>query len=316
MNLLTDPGFELGTGWTYTGSAQRTNAFGANTGSYAVRLIASDFGPIDSTVYETGLSLTIGTTYYVSAYVNNAETQTGPLVCRVDPGSGLVELARLEPSHVAAGWRFWNIGSFVAAGTTGTFWLETTTGEGTWYADDAFCGASDTVAIQLAERAIDAIVTTLKANLAGELTAIEGEWGDGTTLPAPGASDYYKYPRPEVAGARVQVEVFEQAFEIINPYTDAAANRAVYQIPVTVRLTAFNSDGASPDKMMKRMRRYGAALMRVGLEQYTLGGSDAAIQVSVPTSYVPMWEFEGENSEKVRKIQVTVPLRVRCEEVA
>ncbi len=94
--------------------------------------------------------------------------------------------------------------------------------------------------IQLSERAVTAMISTLQANLPAELTLIETEFGDGVSLPAPANAEYYNRPKSEISDGDAHVEVFEDAYEFRDPYSDGAANRVSFNFELTVRLTFHN----------------------------------------------------------------------------
>jgi hypothetical protein len=171
------------------------------------------------------------------------------------------------------------------------------------------------MAVKLAERAVDAVVAILLANLATELTAIDTERADGITMAAPIAAQYYKRPKAEISGATCHVEVFEGGFDFFNPYIDVDAQRAAYELPMTVRITFFNREGEDADTMMVRMRRYAAGVFNVLNKNATLGGSDDAIKIAAVDRVDPHWETEGEDADKIQKVQTTFDVSVKCEEV-
>jgi hypothetical protein len=173
----------------------------------------------------------------------------------------------------------------------------------------------------LAARVVPRVIATLQAGMVAacaNVTAdVASEVGESSvTLTAPDNANYYNHPKAEVAGAVSHIEVFEGAFEMANPYTDAACGRLTYEMPLTVRFTLFNRDGSNANAMMMRMRLAGAAMVRVLLDAYTLQpATDDALKVSVPVGYTPYWEFAGEDVQKVFKVQATVAVLVSCEEI-
>ena len=182
-----------------------------------------------------------------------------------------------------------------------------------WYVDLV----EDGMAIKLSERAIDALVATLQANLATELTAIDTDRGDGITMTAPADAAYHKFPKGEIAGDRASVEVFEAGgFEFTNKYTDHTNQRAVYTVPLIVRITWFNETGGDVDEMYKRGRCYASGVKIVLVKNPRLEDDDDAIQGVTVGSYQMHHETQGEDSEKVSKSVVTMNLDVDCEEIA
>jgi hypothetical protein len=67
--------------------------------------------------------------------------------------------------------------------------------------------------------------------------------------------------------------------------------------------------------MAKRMRRYEAGVFNVFNKNITLGGTDDALKLVVVERVVPHWDTEGEDSDKVAKVQLTFDINVKCEEV-
>lgn len=174
------------------------------------------------------------------------------------------------------------------------------------------------VAIKLSERAIDAMVVTMQANLATELTAIDTERGDGVTMLAPAADStgYKKFPLAEFSGSRVQVEVFEDGgFDFINEHIDIANDdSAEYRVLLMVRLSWFNGDGDDVNTMYKRMRRYACGMFNVMAKNPTLGGSDDMIQAVVPLQFIPFHGLEGEDVVKAVSGSVAIPCEVWSKE--
>ncbi len=183
---------------------------------------------------------------------------------------------------------------------------------GAYLIDFGFMGLS--MAVKLAERAVDAIVTSMVANFGTELSAIDTDRNDGVTLAIPASTDYHKHEKAEIAGSVAQVEVFESDFDFDNPYSDSDAQRAVYEVPVTVRLTCFNRDGDSATTMHKRKRRYAAGLFSVVNKNPRLVSPvDDAIQVAVVEGVET--EIDRDAEDNISKVRATVRCRVRCEEV-
>lgn len=258
--------------------------------------------------------LTVGERYVVRAWAKHIEIGNLPidLAIRNPATAATATLDTLDTS--ATDWTQMS-GEFVASGESAQVQLrcdESGVSITKWYADDVEVVG---MAIQLAERGVDAVVSTLQSNLSAELAAIVSEMGDGVTLTAPANADYYKRPKSEISGGTAHVEVFEQEFDIEQPYTDAAAGRLAYELPLIVRLTAINRDAATADTMMKRMRRYGAGIVRVLVENYQLGGTDDSLKIVRPVTYRPYWEVDSEDEDMVNKVRVEVPLLVLCEEV-
>jgi hypothetical protein len=204
--------------------------------------------------------------------------------------------------------------TFVAEGSTTTLVLEPEhVSEDSIWAVDAV--EVREMPIQMAERAVDAVVSVLQSHLGTELGEIETEMADGITLPTPSTSSYYKRPKSEIAGGDSHVEVFEASLTVDQPYSDGAAGRVTYEVPITIRLTAFNRNNKTADDMMALCRRYSAALVRVITSKYRLGGTDDSIKIVRATGVTPYWDIDSENEDLVRKVRIEVPVTVLCEEV-
>jgi len=173
------------------------------------------------------------------------------------------------------------------------------------------------VAVKLAERAVNAVIAQLQADLATELAAIVTERADSDTLTAPATANYYNRPKAEIAGGTTEshIEVFEGEVDFNNPYTDAAAERFTYEVPITVRLTVFNRDGALAPPMATRMRRYGVGIANVFNKNHDLGGTDSAIQAIRVDSVRAHWDENNpdDGAGKI-KVQTVVETTVKCEE--
>lgn len=170
--------------------------------------------------------------------------------------------------------------------------------------------------IKIAETPVSAIITALKARLGTELTTIETERGDGISLPAPAATDYFNRPKGELAGKGPFVEVFEDAFDMSQDYSDIEANRLTFVASITVRITLVNGNPwKSAEDMSTAMRRYGAAVGRVFVRYPQLENAETTVQAINPVNYEPHWIVEDENSDKVTKITLAIKSEVRCEEV-
>ena len=170
------------------------------------------------------------------------------------------------------------------------------------------------MAVKLAERAVDALVTLYQAQLATELAAIVTERADLLTLTAPDSGNYYKREKAEIAGATTHIEVFDGGYEFDNPYTDSDAQRAAYTLPVTVRLTCFNRDSADADEMETRRRRYQAGLFNVINKNRAIDATDDAIKIGAVRA-VPDPAGERDDDGNVVSFQVSIELEITCEEV-
>jgi len=189
-------------------------------------------------------------------------------------------------------------------------------GGNTFRIDDVrYLQGESAVAVKLAERGVNAVVSCLQTYLATELTAIDTDRADGITMAAPANANYYKRPKAEITGATAHVEVFEGGYEFRNPYVDSGDSRAVYDLPVTVRVTYFNRSGDTRDKMCIRMRRYSAGVFNAISKHSELADSDDATQIAGINSVTPPWESITETEPGTFKGSITLQLTVRCEEV-
>ncbi len=323
--IIVNGGAEQTQAWLFAGfGAYSTLSANNGTRSLKVESFKSSIGvppPDDnSIVRQRDLRLEFGATYTptfaVNLYTSNG---TSNLFLDFDVGDGVyAPFATATMASFGPYWKLWKPGTFVALGTVGRIRFRTVTlpadGLVTWLVDDVSV-LGDVMAIKLAERAVDAVVTQLQSSLGTELGLIDTDRADGVTLTVPPNDAYYNHPRSEIAGTHdVVVEVFENSFDFTNPRTDPASQRAWYTIPITVRITCFGRNGESADTMTDRGRRYGTGAFNVFNKNYRLGGTDAAVKHILVNSYTPYWESEGEDENMVLKHQVTLQTEVRCEE--
>lgn len=262
-----------------------------------------------------------GETYDVYVWVRHETSAVNPedLLVEIDDGGGSFATA-LSVSQADDGVYRKSTFSFVAAGTTARFRAGSLTSAQAiqsqfWGLDAVRMEKRDAaMAIKLAERGVAAVVTLMKANFGTELAAIDTERADGITMDVPAAGDYYDYPKVEIAGDTVKVEVFEQEFESIDFYSDADAARAVYHLPVTIRVTHFNRANHSPANMVKRSRRYATGVYNVFVQTPKVDAADASIQIGSIQSTAPVWETDGEDTSKIVATRITLTADLRCEE--
>lgn len=318
-NLARNSSVETAYGLTLSAQATRTTD-AANTGDYSVLLVghASIFGgPSRSDTCEWEITKVVpGTSVTLSLAVNESTGSTQDLQLLVDDGDGVLSsfATRTSGQGTRGRWYIWTPpGNFVALGETLRVVVRAQAQTiSTWYVDDLVVDGT-AVAVKLAERSIDAVVSLLQSNLSTELAAIDTDRGDGITMAVPANSDYYKREKKEIAGATVHVEVFEEDWRFDNPYSDANAQRATYDLPVVVRVTCFNRGGDSADTMHKRKRRYATGVFNVINKNATLGGTDAALLDAVVTDVES--EIERDAEDSIAKVRVTLRLLVKCEEV-
>ena len=173
--MLTDPGFENGTGWTYTGLAARSTAQ-AYTGTYSC-LLATRKGGLTtsiSTVESEGFSVVSGTQYSITLYTYADGVTNTDVNVRVaaDRGDGpFVNLTTIAKTGHGSGWRYSGVITFTANTTgTGRIRVFSTQTAGllavdNWYVD----------AVVLSGPSEDAVITaTIKAALLADLNDIDG----------------------------------------------------------------------------------------------------------------------------------------------
>jgi len=170
------------------------------------------------------------------------------------------------------------------------------------------------VAVKLAERAVAAIAALLLAKLGAQLTAIDTDRSDTITT-AGTTTTYYEYPKAVISGGQTHIEVFEDGFDFLTPYSDPGAQRAAYTIPLTVRVTFFNRDQDTEAKFVTRARRLATGVFNVINKNPTLAVADAAIKLVVVMGVEPEWIVESVESTEITKSVVTLRLEVGCEEV-
>lgn len=183
-----------------------------------------------------------------------------------------------------------------------------------WRIDDVTY-SGDAVAIKLGERSVGAVDALLKSELGTELGLIDVERDDGVTMLVPASADYTKYPREVIAGSGVHIEVFEDEVQFVNPFIDQDAQRAAYEIEVTIKVTWFNGGGESRDTMVTRGRRYQAGIFNCFSKNPGLADSDDATLGAVVKSVTPAWAFLDESEPNPIKGQAMVVAVVKCTEV-
>jgi hypothetical protein len=179
-----------------------------------------------------------------------------------------------------------------------------------FYIDRAFFVES-TLAVRLAERAIDSVSTMLKNNLGTELGDIDTDRADGVTMAVPAATEYYNREKPEIAGPQAHVEVFEgTTINFLEPDSSDDV-RTKSAIPLTVRVTWFNRDGDTIETMHDRKRRYACGVSNV-INQDRGYAADANVkfiqpeQIEATVSTLDVNKFKG---------QVTMAVSVALEEI-
>jgi len=324
-NLLPNPGCELASpAITLSGLAER-NTDDPHTGSYAVMLFTrkGEAGKIDdeSEAEWPSFKVDVGKQYHVKYWYSESgnATDIAPLLTEIDPGTGSFGELKTHtssggqlPHRLQSGLLFTAAGGITARFRVRSLETASPLIIDRWYIDDIVI--EESMAVKLAERGVAAVIAILQSDLATELAAIDTERGDSITMDAPAAGTYYHYPRAAIQGATCHVEVFEEEFEFTEPYSDAAHQRATYELPITIRLTHFNRANYSIEDMVTRSRRYGAGVFNVINKNHTLGGTDDAIQVAVVQRVQAQWITEGEPADKIVKTVDTVQVLLRCEE--
>lgn len=321
MPSLQDPGFELGVGWSYIGLATRTTDQ-AYAGSYSAELRSRKGSLIlpdgTSQILSETLTVTDATEYALTIWVYPATPRTTGVnleIVTVD-GNGATTVETITATDLSDDTWTQVTTLFTTSGTSlairiRSIFAAASVYNTVFYVDSVSVTEGD-VAIKLSERAVDAVVSTLQTNLGTELAAIDTERGDGVTLTVPASGDYHKRPKAVIEGSRVQIEVYEEGFSFDHPYSDMDAERAVFDVPIVIRLTCFNENGETADVMRTRMRRYTAGIYNTVIRNPRLGASDDAIQHAVLER--TDWDIEAEG-DSVTKVQVAMDATVKCEEV-
>lgn len=165
MNRISDPGFELGLVWVYTGAAARVTSPAPRSGSYSARLDGEHggfLGDITSELRQTVESPGESMSFYVNPDgITLALSPHLPLVVTWDSGSGPTLIRRVFAENLPAGWSA--IEATVPEGD-GLLSLEVAappvTGGGFWLLDDFLLDAEDDVTKEREIR--DALVARLE----------------------------------------------------------------------------------------------------------------------------------------------------------
>jgi len=318
-NIIVDPGAELDSPlWSYaTGAGRLQETFWTEPFEggwmFLTGGVSSSFAP----TIEQGISYEDGEVYQVKLWVDGLRVvnQRKPLALVIDPG-GEPDISKTHEEYT--GWHLWDWGTFTATGTSGQFSMFMEDAQGInpthYWAIDSIIVRRHTVAIKLAERGVDAVAAMLLAQMATELTAIETQRGDGITLEVPTAAQYYKRPHGPFGGTTAaHIEVYEESYVFDNPYSDAAVQRAAYELPLIVRLTYFNRVAKDKQFMVTQIRRYAAAMFNCFIRNYDLSDTDD----STKWAWVRSVDADTDSSEDgsgVQKITATLKVTVKCEE--
>lgn len=160
------------------------------------------------------------------------------------------------------------------------------------------------MSIQLGERVLNGLVTTVSGYIGAELSGIV----------APTA--YYKYERAIAKDPSVYFECWVNEVQNLNvpsTYTIAGLRHRA-EVSATCRITYINRAGVNPEQAHIDGQRYAAALARVFLQHPQLG-DDPYIQFAQPVSYVPSSSRIDEAGMGHTVNQVTASLVVTIDEV-
>lgn len=131
------------------------------------------------------------------------------------------------------------------------------------------------MAINLAERAVDAAKDLFQNQLPAVLTTINTEHSDGITVPAPEA--YYIH---HIAQSKHNVYMTfsaTSALDMRNPNA-GTAKRLQSDVNIRIEVVLINRQNYSHETMHRIMMRYGAAVARVLVQYPTLNVSGNNIQ--------------------------------------
>lgn len=302
-DILTAGGFETDdAAWTWTLGAARSQD-DPRTGDWHAAVLYSNEPPIPERIGSVKQTLTTaaGNAYVISGHVQ-MYAGTGDLYLQI-AGSTVKTFANADASGTGTYDRFWHAFMCDATSTEVKFIVENMGlhGANAWYIDDL---EVHRMPIEWSERVIDLIESTISDNLSTKLSAIESEQGDGLSLPVPAAAGFHKMPKAEAAGQDT-IEIFEQDTDVVMPYTDLAAGRITYDMPVAIRWTIHNRTPWSKSDRTKVLSRCKAALLRVFVSEYRLGATDDSILVFRATS-IQGWPPEADESGQVRKMGFTM----------
>ena len=171
------------------------------------------------------------------------------------------------------------------------------------------------MAVELAERAVNAVIALLQAQLPTEIGAVNTARGDDISLAVPPDENYHSWPKTGIAGGDCHVSVFEQEFGFTSRYSDPASQRAIFSCPITIRVTWFNRENDTKSDMVTKGRRYSAAVFNVFAKNSDIDSTDDAVKIGGVERVVPEWETVDEDASGRVKAQVALTVTVDCEEV-
>jgi len=330
---MIDGGVEVGTGWTFNSYGMQ-DAAAARTGSYggSVTRNLSPASPGIAVSPPTAVSQVIGGTYTLRAWfkwASGGDTQECAVqildserfiaAFYLNKDAGTIERTLPTPNLITGGYNFTNYQglshTWTAIGSTPIRVdvrnrIKNPSVTATWYFDDISIETDD-MAVKLAERGVGAIQTLLAADLETELAAIDTDRSDSITT-AGTTTAYYTYPRAVIGGGETHIEIFEDAFDVGTRYQDTGA---IYDLPLTVRVTFFNRNQDTEGNFVTRARWLATGVFNVFAKKPRLAGADAAVQFVQTNSIEPHWESESEDSTEITKAVTTLHLMVKCEEV-
>ncbi len=306
--------------WTLTGGGGAYVSTPTHRGSTTALKLRHNTVGINTTAQSPDMVVNAGSSYDIEFWLQWTDVQHEQftmLLQHYPSGTSMsrTNIALIESTDYAKDvWHLFKY-TVTAGSTTDALYFATQlsgnsfAGTINWFCDNVVY-TGDAVAVKLAERAIGALDTLLKANLGTELSAIDSDRGDGITMAVPASGDYHHF-RKEVVAGDVTISIFEDAFTFLNPYTDAAAQRAVYELPITIRVTWFNRDGDAFADVETRSRRYLTGIFNVINKNDSLGDSDDATQSIVATDCSGTVGLDERN---YLKGQAELRCLVRCEE--
>ena len=269
-----------------------------------------------------------GGTYPVRVWVDGSQSGIAPdnnvhLNAYLDHGDGNLVLAATLTAGTS-GWVEWEIGDIVAIGSIARVFFEAATGDdrrGAWRLDDLTVEEEEVdMAIMLAELPVRAMLATLQANLATELTGISSERGDSATIPAlPAPTSWFAWRRPTALPNRCEVEVYDEGVTFPRFSHDisrwASGQRCNLSSSVTLvvglnhanRGASAGAEAFSTAVMKVHSWRYAAAILRCIRNAPALGQGDLIMATPQEVRYSTRQSEDG--MDNIDRVEVTV----RCD---
>ncbi len=299
-NIVTASGFETDdSGWTWTLGGARTQ-LDPYAGAWEAGIAyVPPVPPLEERIGSVRQTLTTwaGNAYVLHGYVklHVGDEDSSDLFVQI---AGATAKTLHAADYADGEWTRFRHEFTVDSSSTLLKFIVDTTESTTWLVDDV---EVHRMPIEGEERVIDLVVSTIQDNISAALTAIDGEYNDGITLDVPDTNTYYKGPKGEIGGPAAIVEVFAHDYELFRPVTDPSAGREAYDMPFTVRWTIMSRTADTQETRYKRRSRSTAALRRVFLDNYTLGGTDNAIKYARLTSIQKFGDIPFNEPENPRK---------------